>query len=348
MNRILLLFLSISSFAFGQNHESRKIIIINNSDTTILTADPFSMDSLIEINMKSMYGIESELSNQQKNVRVEVYIDSVIHDTEQPIVINEFPGDTVQMKMGNKRIVVIEKEIEGKKDNRKIIIDEDVSDRDFKDDDSEEEDNEHANWAGIAIGLNCFMNSDGKFAKEPDAPFLVLDYAQSINFQLNAWEKRFPIVKEYVGLTTGLGLQWNRYGIQKNLDILSNSDSIYAVANTTQNFNKNVLRATYLQVPILLDFNTNKVDEKSWHFSLGLVGGVRIASSLKTKWEENGKPIKAKTKDDLNLNSLSANAYAQVGYGNIGLFVQYGLTDVFRLGKGPQLSPIAAGLMFNF
>jgi chromosome condensin MukBEF ATPase and DNA-binding subunit MukB len=45
MNRILLLFLSISSLAFGQIRESRKIIIINNTDTTILSTDTESMAS---------------------------------------------------------------------------------------------------------------------------------------------------------------------------------------------------------------------------------------------------------------------------------------------------------------
>jgi hypothetical protein len=271
----------------------------------------------------------------------------------------EEPADTMRVKMGNKRIVVIEKEISGGKDNRKIIIDEDVTERGARNNDDDWGDNnedsdgviyggEHASWAGFGLGLNSFMNSSDRFVTEADAPFLMLDYAKSINFQFNVWEKRFPIYKEYVGVTTGLGFQWNRYGLEKNLDIASNADSIYAVNNTAFNYNKNVLRSTYLQIPLLLEFNTNKDESKNWHLSLGVVGGVRIASSWKTKWEEDGKPLKAKTKDDFNFNSLSANAYAQIGYGNLGLFVQYGLTDVFRLGKGPELSPVSGGVIFNF
>jgi hypothetical protein len=354
MKSIFFFFLLTSTFVFGQIRESRKIIIINNTDTTILSTDSKSMDSLIEINMKSLYGIDSKI-NSGKNVKVEVFIDSVFNDMEKSVIVMAEPADTMKLKMGKKKIVVIEKEMSDADEDRKIIIDEDVTiykDKPSKDEEDEDDDEDgldfNGSWAGIGIGLNSFMNANHDFYGEVDAPFLVLDYAKSVNVQLNIWEKRFPIVKEYVGLTTGLGFQWNRYGLQKNVDVLANADSIYAVNNTTVTLNKNLLRSTYLQIPLLFEFNTNKDEDKSWHLSLGVVGGVRLGSCLKTKWETDGKPLKAKTKDDFNFNSLAANAYAQIGYGNVGLFVQYGLTDVFRAGKGPVLSPVSGGLIFNF
>lgn len=349
MKSIFFFFLLTSTLVFGQIRESRKIIIINNTDTTILSTDSESMDSLIEINMKSMYGIDSKI-NSGKNVKVEVFIDSVFSDVEKSVIVMGEPADTMKLKMGKKKIVVIEKEMNEGNDDRKIIIDEDVTI--YKDKPSKDEDEDgldfNGSWAGVGIGLNSFINANHDFYGEADAPFLVLDYAKSVNVQLNIWEKRFPIVKEYVGLTTGVGFQWNRYGLEKNVDVMASADSIYALNNTTVNYNKNVLRSTYVQIPLLLEFNSNKDESKNWHLSLGVVGGVRIASSWKTKWEVDGKPLKARTKDDFNFNSLSANAYAQIGYGNVGMFVQYGLTNVFRADKGPVLSPVSGGLIFNF
>jgi len=357
MKHVLLYVLFCTALTFGQSLESRKIIIINNGDTTVISSDPNSMDSLIELNMKSLYGIGTDMERVFKDVQVEVFIDSILN---QSALVLEEPSDTLRVKMGNKRIVVIEKEKKGDKSQRKIIIDEDVSERNdqihreekdygLKDDKDEGFfKNQHASWAGFGIGLNSFMNSNDRFFSESDAPFLVLDYAKSVNVQFNVWDKRFPIYQEFIGVTTGLGFQWNRYGLEKNVDILANADSIYAVNNLAVNYTKNVLRSTYLQIPLLLEFNSNKSGHKNWHLSLGVVGGVRIASSWKTKWEDDGKPLKAKTKDDFNFNSLSANAYAQIGYGNVGLFVQYGLLDVFRPGKGPALSPISGGICFNF
>ena len=358
MKHVLFYVLFCTALTFGQTLESHKIIIINNGDTTVISSDPNSIDSLIEFNMKSMYGIGNDMERVFQDVQVEVFIDSIIN---QSAFLREEPADTVRVKMGNKRIVVIEKDKKGDKSQRKIIIDEDVSERNDQIHREEDKDyglkddkdegffkNQHASWAGFGIGLNSFMNSNDRFFSESDAPFLVLDYAKSVNVQFNVWDKRFPIYQEFIGVTTGLGFQWNRYGLEKNVDISANADSIYAMNNVAVNYTKNVLRSTYLQIPLLLEFNSNKSEHKNWHLSLGVVGGVRIASSWKTKWEDDGKPLKAKTKDDFNFNSLSANAYAQIGYGNVGLFVQYGLLDVFRPGKGPALSPISGGICFNF
>jgi hypothetical protein len=279
-------FLFSASLTYGQIREFRKIIIINNTDTTILSTDSESMDSLIEINMKSMYGIDSKINSNDKNVRVEVFIDSIFNDIDNSMIALEQKADTTKVKMGKKNIVIIEKEMNQGNDDRKIIIDEDVTIYKDKSSNNDEFDNDddadgsffEGSWAGFGLGLNSFMNADHDFYSEADAPFLVLDYAKSVNIQLNVWEKRFPIIKEYVGLTTGIGFQWNRYGLQKNVDVFANADSIYAVNNTTVSFNKNLLRTTYLQIPLLFEFNTNKYEDKSWHLSLGVVGGVRIGS----------------------------------------------------------------------
>jgi hypothetical protein len=364
MKYLSFLLLFISFTVLSQKTNTRKIIIINNEDTTVIATDPESVDSLIEVNMKVLYGIDSVITEEKRiiqnesgniqeetrNIQIEVFVDSIMEDIEESIVIMDDPADTLKLKMGNKRIVVIEKENAGEKNKRKIIIDEDVT---FKNEDEEEilepiEDTKRAHWAGFGMGLNPLMNANGKFATESDAPFLVLDYGKSLNFQFNVWDRRFPIYKDYIGLSTGLGFQWNRYGLQKNVDVMANADSIYAINNTTVNYSKNVLRSTYLQVPLLLDFDTHADRDKSWHLSIGVIGGVRVGSSLKTKWENSGKPQRSKTTDDFNFSSLSANAYAQLGYRNTNLFVQYGLTEVFRSGKGPELSPLTAGILFSF
>ncbi|MFM7723338.1 MAG: hypothetical protein ACKO7O_00955 [Bacteroidota bacterium] len=96
-------FLSTWSLFWGQSY---KIIIINNGDTTVISSDPNSMDSLIELNMKSMYGIGTDMERVFKDVQVEVFIDSILN---QSVLVLEEPADTVRFKVGNKRIVVIEK-----------------------------------------------------------------------------------------------------------------------------------------------------------------------------------------------------------------------------------------------
>jgi hypothetical protein len=278
---------------------------------------------------------------------------TVTIDTLTQTVTIDNGGDTTRIKLGKKNIVIVEKKENGKKGEKKVIIDERVIIEDGEDsveieDDEKEDRKGEGHWAGFGINTNGFLNADGKIATGSDAGFLELDHARSIGFNFNLVEKRFPIFREYVGLTTGLGIQWNRYALKNNVDVMVNADSTFGVENTTVDYKKNVLRSTYLQIPLLLEITTNKDNDKAWHISAGVVGGIRIGSSLKTKWEDTGKTNKDKVKSNYNFNPFEAHATAIVGYGDISLYVNYGLTQVFEKDKGPNYAPVSAGILLNF
>ena len=256
---------------------------------------------------------------------------SVTIDTLRQTITVDNGGDTTRIKLGKKTIVIIEDD-----------------DEERGDDDERGDRTREGHWAGFGINTNGFLNADGKIATGDAAGFLELDHARSIGFNFNLVEKRFPIFREYVGLTTGLGIQWNRFALKNNVDVMVSADSTYGVENTTVDYKKNVLRSTYLQIPLLLEITTNKDNDKAWHISAGVVGGIRIGSSLKTKWEDAGKTNKDRVKSNYNLNPFEAHATAIVGYGDISLYVNYGLTQVFEKDKGPNYAPVSAGILVNF
>lgn len=253
---------------------------------------------------------------------------TVTIDTLRQTITVDNGGDTTRIKLRKKTIVIIE-----------------VND---DEDDEKGDRNGEGHWAGFGINTNGFLNADGKIATGDAAGFLELDHARSIGFNFNLVEKRFPIFREYVGLTTGLGIQWNRFALKNNVDVMVSADSTYGVENTTVDYKKNVLRSTYLQIPLLLEITTNKDNDKAWHISAGVVGGIRIGSSLKTKWEVAGKTNKDRVKSNYNFNPFEAHATAIVGYGDISLYVNYGLTQVFEKDKGPNYAPVSAGILLNF
>ena len=257
---------------------------------------------------------------------------TVTIDTLRQTITVDNGGDTTRIKLGKKTIVIIE----------------DDDDEERGDDDERGDRIREGHWAGFGINTNGFLNADGKIATGDAAGFLELDHARSIGFNFNLVEKRFPIFREYVGLTTGLGIQWNRFALKNNVDVMVSADSTYGVENTTVDYKKNVLRSTYLQIPLLLEITTNKDNDKAWHISAGVVGGIRIGSSLKTKWEDAGKTNKDRVKSNYNLNPFEAHATAIVGYGDISLYVNYGLTQVFEKDKGPNYAPVSAGILVNF
>ena len=319
-----------------------RITTIKGVDTTIISLDEKlgKLDSVIEFTMLKMM---SDSMGGKFNQKFELLIDTLIFGdaTSKPL-------DTTKIRLAGKKILIIEDKMASGNNDRKIIIDEDVTEKDeFENEDDSDED-DFAHWSGFGIFANGFLNNTNQIARKEDAPFLELDYARSIGLQFNLFEKRFPIVKEYVGLTTGLGFQWNRYMLNKDVNLMANQDSTYGISNGSIDYQKNVLRSTYLQAPLLIEFNTNKNNDESWHFSLGVVGGIRIGSSWKTKWEDDEKTRREKVKSNFNLNPFQAYATAIVGFEDINIYVNYGLTQVFDKGKGPKFSPVNAGLLFNF
>jgi hypothetical protein len=374
--KLLSTFLFAGFALFAQQNETKKIVKIQGNDTTIIMINGRidQMDSMLTEEMKSIY------LNDSMVTRVDVFMDTTILRSSV-----DGSSDTTQIKIGNMKIVILESKdlkdlgelpaLEGPngKGQRKIIIDEKViiennderivlndgnesysfekgpSHRHGAEncDGGEKNDDGNAIWAGIGINANGFLNVSNQFATSTELGFLTLDPAKSIGLQVNLAEKRFPIIKDYLGVVTGLGIQWNRYSLKGSYDLGVVNDTLIGI-NTGVNYTKNVLTSSYLQAPLLLQISTNKNPEKAWNISAGVVGGIRIDARQEQKWEADGKKNKDKTKDDFQFNPFQASLMATVGYGDWSLYMTYGLTDVFNEGSAPKVRGVNAGILLSF
>lgn len=340
--KLLSAFLFSGLALFAQQNETKKIVRIEGNDTTIIL-----INSRID-QMDSMLTIDTTILRSATN-----------------------GSDTTQIKIGNMKIVILEgkelkdldqlKALEGElpKGQRKIIIDERViieNDEDFAkenwdtdnhSDHCETSGDGNAIWAGFGVNANGFMNANKQLATAAELGFLALDPAKSIGFQLNFAEKRFPIIKDYLGVVTGLGFNWNRYSIKGDYDFSVVNDTLIANA-TGVNYAKNVLSSTYLQAPLLLQISTNKNANQAWNISAGIVGGIRVDARQMQKWEADGKKNKDKTKDDFQFNPFQASLMATVGYGDWSLYMTYGLSDIFNEGSAPKVRGVNAGILLSF
>jgi hypothetical protein len=336
--KFLSAFLLSSLALFAQQNETKKIVRIEGNDTTIIMINSRidQMDSMLTQEMTKLYS-----------------------------------SDTTQIKIGNMKIVILDardltdldrlKALEGElpKGQRKIIIDERViieNDEDLSKENWDTDDDcdncrtsgdGNAIWSGIGINANGFMNANKQLASTTELSFLTLDPSKSIGLQLNFAEKRFPIVKDYLGVVTGLGLNWNRYSIKGDYDFSVVNDTLIANA-TGVNYSKNILSSTYLQAPLLLQISTSKNAHQAWNISAGIVGGIRVDARQMQKWEADGKKNKDKNKDDFQFNPFQASLMATVGYGDWSLYMTYGLTDVFNEGSAPKVRGVNAGILCSF
>lgn len=205
-------------------------------------------------------------------------------------------------------------------------------------------------WAGIDVGTTMLLNADGGTSLPEGDRWLDLDEARSLTWSINFAEARLPIYKNYVGIGTGLGITYRSLGLNDNVTVLSNSDSTYAVdvPDSLYTFDRNKLRATYIRVPVLFDFNTDTIPSKNrFHISVGAIAGVRIGSITKQIYDFEGQKYTDRVKDDFNLSPLTLDATARVGYRGVNLWATYSLTPLFENGKGPEVYPITVGLSFS-
>jgi hypothetical protein len=350
---VLFGFLVISSTFFAQKDQTKRIVQIRGNDTTVIVINERmdKMDSILTEEMKKIYGTDSMMT------RVDVFLEM---DSTMISQDGEASMDSIKVKIGNMKIVILEEKDGTAKGQKRMIIDERViinEDRDISFQDKDVEDNDcndcrfNSNnpvWSGFGLTANGFVNAKDQLTTGSELGFLELDPARSIGVQLNLLEKRFPIIKGFLGVTTGLGIQWNRYALKGNYDITSVNDTIFGTLNSTLNYSTNTLSSVYLQAPLLLQINTNKNRSESWTISAGVVGGIRLGGLHKTKWEVEGNEKKEKTKDDFNFNPFQASLMALVGYGQWNLYMTYNLTDVFNEGSALSLRGVNAGILLSF
>jgi hypothetical protein len=228
-----------------------------------------------------------------------------------------------------------------------IIVDEDTTSADLANE-PEDLEAEKTHWAGVDLGVNVLLNADGQTDLGDESNWLDLQYERSLSWRINLFEEKIRLAGDYVGLVTGLGLTYNSYGFKNETTVISNTqafqDTTFGVIDTVLQFSKTKLRATYLNVPLLLEFNTSADPKKSFHIAFGAIGGWKIGSITKQHYELDGSNYKVRAKQDFNLTPLTLDLTARVGYRNFTLFATYGLTPLFRDGKGPEVYPVTMGL----
>jgi hypothetical protein len=244
-------------------------------------------------------------------------------------------GDTTKVKVGDSSVLIIKGE------------DEEDNDRKDKKKKKSKSDNEFKHWKGIDIGVNGFLNADNKLGLSESFRFLELDYARSVTWSYNFMEKDIHIYKNYVNLVTGLGFQFDQYGFRNNITL--NPDASYISASyDSVDYSVNRLRTSWINLPLLIDFNLGKDPDKAFHIAGGMVFGYRMHAKTKQEFSIDKREYEITTKDDYNLAPFRYSATVRAGYGDFTIFANYALSTLFENSKGPKLYPFSMGIALNF
>lgn len=239
-------------------------------------------------------------------------------------------GDTTKIELNNAYITIVSK---------------------VKEEDEEDE-KDHDNkyqltwWNGIDLGVNGILGENHDF-QLGDADFLEPKYGKSRYISFNFAQTKLKIVKNYVGLTTGMSFQIYNYKYGGGTEFSFSGDSLLAFPSGDKNITKNKIRVSYFAIPLMLEFNTSLDPDRAFHISAGVIGKVKIENMYKQKFSFEGDDNKTSIKGDLGFNTWQVDAMVRIGYRRLTLFTQVGMLPLFDNKNTPDVYTFASGFLIK-
>ncbi len=193
----------------------------------------------------------------------------------------------------------------------------------------------------LRLGMNNFLN-DGKVNYVPDNGQLELNNSKSLNIGLGIVNMRVNVIKHYLRFNAGVLYDINNYRFQTDAKLTPRIDSVaFTPKETNQNVSKNKLLATYLMLPVNVQFSSHSKSSKAFTASAGFRIGYMVGAHTKQVVDNK----KEKTRDDFNLNPIKYGVTATIGYRWLHLYADYDMSTLFKDNVRPQVTPFQVGII---
>jgi hypothetical protein len=164
--------------------------------------------------------------------------------------------------------------------------------------------------------------------------------------------QRMNLIKHYVNLKYGLGIELNNYRFKSDISFnegganpfnpLQNIPHAFVFRDSVH-FSKNKLAADYVTVPLMLNFNTNPNDnKKGLSISAGVSMGYLYSSRNKQVSHERGKE---KNHGDYDLEKWKFAYVGELGLGPVRLYGSYSPKSIFQ--NDLNFTPYAVGIRLS-
>lgn len=208
------------------------------------------------------------------------------------------------------------------------------------------EDKFYGHWGGIELGFNNLASSKFGTSLSDDHEYLHLNAQKSVTVGLNLFPCNINLKKRgnNFGLVTGLGLTIHNFRLDSQNILMRDENKRTTYEVTTREVKKNKLTATYLTIPLLLEYQFPASQQKRAYISAGVYGGLKLGSHTKVVYNDHLDNNKVKSRANLNMNTLKYGATLRVGYGMIQLFATADFAPMFQNNYGPEVYPWSVGI----
>lgn len=212
-----------------------------------------------------------------------------------------------------------------------------------------------ANWTDKTNYANATNNGD--LINKPGTTDLTatdfkLKTVKSVNVNIWFFMQRMNLVKHYINLKYGLGIELNNYRFTSDISFKEGGanpyNSLQTIAHAfvfrdSVHFSKNKLAADYVTVPLMLNFNTNPNDnKKGLSISAGVSMGYLYSSRNKQVSHERGKD---KNRGDYDLDKWKFSYVGELGLGPVRLYGSYSPKSIFQ--NDLNFTPYAIGIRLS-
>ena len=172
---------------------------------------------------------------------------------------------------------------------------------------------------------------------------------KSININIWFFMQRLNLIKHYVNLKYGLGLELNNYLYNSHISYLQSNpfvpgqEAYPVIFRDSILFSKNKLAADYITIPFMINFSSNPAYEnRGLSLSVGISTGYLYNSRNKQISDERGK---LKNEGDYDLERFKFAYIAELGMGPVRLYGSYSPYSMYE--GGLNMRPYAVGIRFS-
>ena len=219
------------------------------------------------------------------------------------------------------------------------------------------------NWFVLDLGFanytdkTDYSNTGTYLVNRPGYPDLgksdfKLRTGKSVNVNIWFVMQRLSLVKNYVNLKYGIGLELNNYRYKAPISYKEGGIIPYSGGMQTNSpfifrdsvsFNKNKLAADYLTVPLLLNFTSHPyAGNKGVRISAGVSAGYLYSQRNKQKSDAYGKH---KNKGEYDMERFKLSYIAELGLGPVKLYGSYSPKSMYE--HSLDIRPYTIGFRFG-
>jgi hypothetical protein len=278
------------------------------------TMDTTSVDTLISIT-DSLIGevireIKKEINDEASNIKID------IKDEMDEIEIEIIERDTYRMvKRKRKPKATIEETRQYWGYNTQIINDSEMK------------------------TMSTAMGKQSNYLPE-------LNNAKSVHFGIEQ-QWGFNLIRGKVRVFTGIRYDIHNYRFQNNYIRLTQDQPEFTAVEVGGPLidpvpvDKSKVVVNYIGVPVSLGFQDKPGDNSKFSAKVGVHAGYRVRTHTKIK--QSGGNVE-KQFDDFNMNDFYLSPFVNVNYGDMGLYMRYPLTNLFKSGQGASTQSVQFGI----